>query len=197
MAPSCFVTVVKNFPFYMQGEVDPTQVHKSLQRIRERKLANFIEWGPASIQVSLDLHTRPLWSSKDCCAAHYICNKASSCVSVLHCWKVRMGDGAQLMRLHLAGTELRLEVKSQPQHGLHVHQRLADQTSVSFCCSHSSSTQFLKLQLRGQGPQTRHCGAGSTVQEVTLCTVSAQGEWADAGQSHQHPPPLQPLPQPI
>lgn len=35
----------------VQGEVDPTQVHKSLQRIRERKLANFIEWGPASIQV--------------------------------------------------------------------------------------------------------------------------------------------------
>jgi len=34
-----------------QGEVDPTQVHKSLQRIRERKLANFIEWGPASIQA--------------------------------------------------------------------------------------------------------------------------------------------------
>ena len=28
-----------------------TQVHKSLQRIRERKLANFIPWGPASIQV--------------------------------------------------------------------------------------------------------------------------------------------------
>ena len=36
---------------YVQGEVDPTQVHKSLQRIRERKLASFIEWGPASIQV--------------------------------------------------------------------------------------------------------------------------------------------------
>ena len=28
-------------------------MHKSLQRIRERKLANFIEWGPASIQVAL------------------------------------------------------------------------------------------------------------------------------------------------
>jgi hypothetical protein len=27
------------------------QVHESLQRIRERKLVNFIEWGPASIQV--------------------------------------------------------------------------------------------------------------------------------------------------
>lgn len=39
----------------MQGEVDPTQVHKSLQRIRERKLANFIEWGPASIQVPSSL----------------------------------------------------------------------------------------------------------------------------------------------
>eukprot|EP00392_Amoebophrya_sp_AT5.2_P019618 g20545.t1 len=37
----------------IQGEVDPTQVHRSLQRIRERKLAKFIRWGPASIQVAL------------------------------------------------------------------------------------------------------------------------------------------------
>lgn len=37
----------------IQGDVDPTEVHKSLQRIRERKLANFIPWGPASIQVVL------------------------------------------------------------------------------------------------------------------------------------------------
>ena len=37
----------------IQGDVDPTQVHKSLQRIRERKLADFIPWGPASIQVAL------------------------------------------------------------------------------------------------------------------------------------------------
>jgi tubulin gamma len=37
----------------IQGEVDPTQVHKALQRIRERKLANFIPWGPASVQVAL------------------------------------------------------------------------------------------------------------------------------------------------
>jgi tubulin gamma len=28
----------------IQGEVDPTQVHKSLQRIRERKMAKFIPW---------------------------------------------------------------------------------------------------------------------------------------------------------
>ena len=35
----------------IQGAVDPTQVHKSLQRIRERKQASFIPWGPASIQV--------------------------------------------------------------------------------------------------------------------------------------------------
>jgi len=39
-----------------QGEVDPTQVHRSLQHIREKKLANFIDWGPASIQVRV----RPL-----------------------------------------------------------------------------------------------------------------------------------------
>ncbi|XP_039300396.1 tubulin gamma-1 chain-like, partial [Nilaparvata lugens] len=36
-----------------EGEVDPSQVHKSLQRIRERKLVQFIPWGPASIQVAL------------------------------------------------------------------------------------------------------------------------------------------------
>ncbi len=37
----------------IQGEVDPTQVHKSLQRIRERGLADFITWGPASVQIAL------------------------------------------------------------------------------------------------------------------------------------------------
>ena len=49
-----------------QGEVDPTQVHKSLQRIRERKLANFIEWGPASIQV----RPPPLGGTGRCPAVH-------------------------------------------------------------------------------------------------------------------------------
>ena len=41
MVSSC---VRLNFTFTLQ-------VHKSLQRIRERKLAEFIPWGPASIQV--------------------------------------------------------------------------------------------------------------------------------------------------
>jgi tubulin gamma len=36
----------------IQGDVDPGQLHQSLMRIRERRLASFIEWGPASIQVS-------------------------------------------------------------------------------------------------------------------------------------------------
>jgi len=45
----CYISILN----IIQGEVDPTQVHKSLQRIRERKLANFIPWGPASIQVAL------------------------------------------------------------------------------------------------------------------------------------------------
>ena len=44
-------------PGLLQHQIIPqkvqlwSQVHKSLQRIRERKLANFIPWGPASIQV--------------------------------------------------------------------------------------------------------------------------------------------------
>ncbi len=37
----------------IQGDVDSSQVHKSLQRIKEKKLANMIQWGPASIQVAL------------------------------------------------------------------------------------------------------------------------------------------------
>lgn len=45
----CYISILN----VIQGEVDPTQVHKSLQRIRERKMARFIPWGPASIQVAL------------------------------------------------------------------------------------------------------------------------------------------------
>lgn len=45
----CYISILN----IIQGEVDPTQVHKSLQRIRERNLAQFIPWGPASIQVAL------------------------------------------------------------------------------------------------------------------------------------------------
>jgi len=37
----------------IQGDVDPTQIQKSLAKIRDRGLAPFIEWGPASIQVAL------------------------------------------------------------------------------------------------------------------------------------------------
>lgn len=43
----CYISILN----IIQGSVDPTQVHKALQRIRERKLVNFIPWGPASIQV--------------------------------------------------------------------------------------------------------------------------------------------------
>eukprot|EP01017_Pseudomicrothorax_dubius_P032355 TRINITY_DN422_c0_g1_i9.p1 TRINITY_DN422_c0_g1~~TRINITY_DN422_c0_g1_i9.p1 ORF type:complete len:454 (+),score=107.99 TRINITY_DN422_c0_g1_i9:60-1421(+) len=45
----CYMSILN----IIQGEVDATQIHKSLQRIRERKLARFIPWGPASIQVAL------------------------------------------------------------------------------------------------------------------------------------------------
>lgn len=48
-ASHCYISILN----IIQGEVDPTQVHKSLQRIRERKLVQFIPWGPASIQVAL------------------------------------------------------------------------------------------------------------------------------------------------
>lgn len=38
----------------IQGDVDPTEVHKALQGIRgNRKLVQFVPWGPAGIQVAL------------------------------------------------------------------------------------------------------------------------------------------------
>ncbi|KAH8086402.1 tubulin gamma chain [Filobasidium floriforme] len=46
---SCYMSILN----IIQGDVDPTDVHKSLLRIRERQLARFIPWGAASIQVAL------------------------------------------------------------------------------------------------------------------------------------------------
>lgn len=46
---NCYISILN----IIQGEADPTDVHKSLLRIRERRLATFIPWGPASIQVAL------------------------------------------------------------------------------------------------------------------------------------------------
>lgn len=51
------------------------QVHKALQRIRERKLVSFIPWGPASIQVSARRRSfvvkdRRLRSLATCCILH-------------------------------------------------------------------------------------------------------------------------------
>jgi tubulin gamma len=45
----CYISILN----IIQGEVDPTQVHKSLNMIRKKNLINFIPWGPASIQVVL------------------------------------------------------------------------------------------------------------------------------------------------
>ncbi|OZJ06714.1 Tubulin gamma chain [Bifiguratus adelaidae] len=46
---SCYISILN----IIQGEADPTEVHKSLQRFRDTRLAQFIPWGPASIQVAL------------------------------------------------------------------------------------------------------------------------------------------------
>lgn len=46
----CYISILN----IIQGnDIDPTQIHKALQKIRDRQLVNFIPWGPASIQVAL------------------------------------------------------------------------------------------------------------------------------------------------
>jgi len=49
----CYISMLNIIQGSAQHDVDPTQVHKALQRIRERQLVKFIPWGPASIQVAL------------------------------------------------------------------------------------------------------------------------------------------------
>uniref|UniRef100_A0A060T8B6 Tubulin gamma chain n=1 Tax=Blastobotrys adeninivorans TaxID=409370 RepID=A0A060T8B6_BLAAD len=46
---SCYISVLN----IIQGDVDPTDIHKSLLRIRERNLANFVPSQPTSLQLSL------------------------------------------------------------------------------------------------------------------------------------------------
>lgn len=58
--------------------MDPTQVHKSLQRIRERKLAQFIPWGPASIQVALS-RSSPYVQSSHRVSGLMLANHTSIC----------------------------------------------------------------------------------------------------------------------
>lgn len=49
-AGGCYISILN----IIQGsDIDPTQIHKALQRIRERSTVPFIPWGPASIQVAL------------------------------------------------------------------------------------------------------------------------------------------------
>lgn len=46
---SCYLSILN----IIQGEVDPRDVHKSLLRIRERNLVNFVPSAPTSLQISL------------------------------------------------------------------------------------------------------------------------------------------------
>ena len=47
---SCYISILN----IIQGNgIEPSQVHRALQRMRERRTVRFIPWGPASIQVAL------------------------------------------------------------------------------------------------------------------------------------------------
>merc|ERR1712018_1094059 len=79
----CYISILN----IIQGEVDPTQVHKSLQRIRERKMTSFIPWGPASIQVALSRKSPYVHSTHRVsgCVCVSVCVCVCRCVSVFVC----------------------------------------------------------------------------------------------------------------
>jgi hypothetical protein len=103
----CYISILN----IIQGEVDPSQVHKSLQRIRERKLANFIPWGPASIQVCLPTpcidSTRfiPLSLTDHLSASSLVsgCSVQEVAVRQDHSSRQRSHDGKSYLHLHSMG----------------------------------------------------------------------------------------------
>jgi len=70
----CYISILN----IIQGEVDPSQVHKSLQRIRDRKMAQFIPWGPTSIQVALS-RSSPYVQSNHRVSGLMLANHTSIC----------------------------------------------------------------------------------------------------------------------
>lgn len=76
----------------------PPQVHKSLQRIRERKLANFIPWGPASIQVALSRKSPYLPSAHRVSGLMMANHTSISSVSAASCCLFVTGNQSQGFR---------------------------------------------------------------------------------------------------
>lgn len=81
----CYISILN----IIQGEVDPTQVHKSLQRIRERKLAQYIPWGPTSIQVALS-RSSPYVQSSHRVSGLMLANHTSICSVCLLFFLIRL-----------------------------------------------------------------------------------------------------------
>lgn len=72
----CYISILN----IIQGnDIDPTQIHKALQRIRERQLINFIPWGPASIQVAL-ARSSPFIENRHCVSGFTLANHTSMAV---------------------------------------------------------------------------------------------------------------------
>jgi tubulin gamma len=74
----CYISILN----IIQGNnVDPTQVHNALQRIRERKKnqnsLNFIPWGPASIQVAILARKSPFCETRHKVSGFMLANHTS------------------------------------------------------------------------------------------------------------------------
>lgn len=70
---SCYISILN----IIQGnDVEPTQIHKALQRMRERQTIKFIPWGPASIQVAL-ARKSPFLSSTNKVSGFMLANHTS------------------------------------------------------------------------------------------------------------------------
>lgn len=103
------------------------QVHKSLQRIRERKLANFIPWGPASIQVALSRKSPYLPSAHRVSGLMMANHTSISSVSSSHCSVMSLPYSLRLWKL----TRRSLFCSEPAAASCETQERHADENTVS------------------------------------------------------------------
>jgi tubulin gamma len=60
----------------IEGTVEPTQVHKALQRIKERNIVNFIDWSPVNLQVAVSKGS-PITANKNRISGLMLANHTS------------------------------------------------------------------------------------------------------------------------
>jgi hypothetical protein len=156
----------------------PPQVHKSLQRIREKKAANFIEWGPAGIQV------------RACVVA---CSEVCNLFGGRGAWCWLPVQRGQLPLAAATRHLLRTPPLQAHDWGLpppHAWHCRAPALGAAALAPAPSAPAQRTLDPLPSSPACPPARPGGALQEVPLRADQPPSERPHAGQPHLHPAPL-------